>query len=162
MYAGVLFSSIFNVLILERHNHELKSTQHSNYRQLIRNVVRGTQDEAKWTAEAKVLVSFSICHFLCQSLFELDDELKLYATIHASAKQETKKLSMTYEIEGRSHQFLHDFWIVYDGRYSDKEGVLSNLGASLISGRWATINGKFQKARGQICCGRFLALRSCF
>ena len=94
---------------------------------LIQDAVRGTQDPTKWIAEAEVVASFFVSHFLCRRLFERHDKLKLYSAIHHSSKQIAQKLSVTYEIEGHSRQFLQDFWIVYDGIYSDKNKILSEL-----------------------------------
>lgn len=95
--------------------------------QLIQEVVRGTQDPTKWTAEAEVVASFFISHFLCRRLFEIHDKLERYSAICYSSKQLAQKLSVTYEIEGHSRQFLQDFWIVHDGIYSDKNKILAEL-----------------------------------
>ena len=98
-----------------------------NTDRLIQEAVRGAQDPTKWMAEAEVVASFFISHFLCRRLFELHDKVELYSAIRDSSKQIAQKLSVTYEIEGHSRQFLHDFWIVYDGIYSDKHKILSEL-----------------------------------
>ena len=95
--------------------------------QLIQEVVRGTQDPTKWTAEAEVVASFFISHFLCRRLFEIHDKLERYSAICYSSKKLAQKLSVTYEIEGHSRQFLQDFWIVHDGIYSDKHKILPEL-----------------------------------
>ena len=90
---------------------------------LIGQIVSQTQDEAKWATEAEVLISFSICHFLCRRLFEIHGRHDLYIQACSRAKKEAGKLADKYEIEKNTPQFLSDFWIVYDTIYSDSTKI---------------------------------------
>ena len=92
---------------------------------LVQQIRSDTRDGEKWAAEAKILISFAICHFLCRQLFEIHGRHDLYIQSCYRAKIEARKLADKYEIEKNTPQFLRDFWIVYDAIYSDSTKIPS-------------------------------------
>ena len=92
---------------------------------LVQQIRSDTRDGEKWAEEAKILISFAICHFLCRQLFEIHGRHDLYIQSCYRAKIEARKLADKYEIEKNTPQFLRDFWIVYDAIYSDSTKIPS-------------------------------------
>ena len=104
---------------------------------LIQQIRNDTRDGEKWAAEAKILINFAICHFLCRQLFEIHGRHDLYIQTCSRTKTEARKLADKYEIENNTPQFLCDFWIVQDAIYSDKTKIPALIEHDFVSRRLA-------------------------